>query len=627
MKPCFFIIVFFSLAFSFGLKAQDKKLKKADKVYQKFDYVKAINLYEGIAGRGYSSPELYKKLGNSYYYMAKPEQAASWYQQLMEESEKPEANYYYRYAQSLKAGRQFNKANSMLGELAKNYPNDIRGKLYKENPLYLERIFKDSSKYTVSHVAFNSPYSDYAPSITENNIVFTSARDTGFLAKNIQSWNYRAFTDIYTVNDKGNRATKLPKKINSKYNESTAFFTKNGKKVYFTRNNADKKKLINGNDNINRLQIFQADVMENGEWANLRRLPFSSDEYSVAHPTLNKEETVMFFVSDMPGGKGMSDIYAVAINTDGSYGEPTNLGAQINTESRESFPYISPQGKLYFASDGQPGLGGFDIFSAEIDSQLQIQNVANLGAGINSPQDDFSITMYPDGKSGYFASNRKGGTGSDDIYMFANNCLSTITGNIANNQGSMLENAMVVISNHKKTYRTTTDTQGNYMLGENFDCGSRLSLHIEKEGFLPIDTVIETGSGKTYNFTLETESLNERLALNEIYFGFDKSDVTDNAKQELDKIVAFLTDNKGYRLEIVSYTDRIGKASYNLKLSQQRAQATANYLISHGISANRITSQGKGEAQLATKCFTEGPCNKPTYKENRRSEFKLIKTN
>ncbi|QLE01070.1 OmpA family protein [Galbibacter sp. BG1] len=618
-------LLLLALVSSSPIFSQDKKLKKANKAYEKFDYVRAINLYEGIAANGYSSSELYEKLGNAYYFTAEPEKAVDWYERLMNSEANLQADDYYRYAQSLKSKKNYTEANEILTKLNERFPEDIRGNLFIANPNYLEQIQKDAAKNEVSLASFNSKYADFAPIIHNERLYFTSARDTGFLAKNIQSWNHKEFTDLYEVTLDEQRTEKLSKNINSRYNESTAFFTENGQKVYFTRNNSIDKKLLKGKDNVNRLQIYEATIDASGEWTDIQKLPFNSDNYSVAHPALNQNESLMVFASDMPGGKGKSDLYLVKINPDGSFLEPVNLGDQINTESRETFPFFSKEGVLYFSSDGHPGMGGLDLFAAKLDSDFNVVAIKNLGAGINSIDDDFSISVSEDGKSGYFASNREGGMGNDDIYRFTKNCVNFVSGNVVNRKGEAIEGAKIATVVDNQLTTVYTDTAGNYEIANYVPCGTSVEITLEKEGYVTTTEIVNIEENKKASFILELEDLHEHIAFNEIYFSFDRSVIKSTAKTELNKVVQFLNENPKYSLEIASFTDSIGDENYNLGLSQRRADSTVKYIISQGIDANRVSGVGRGEAQLANDCFDNVPCDKTDKKLNRRSEFKLIK--
>ncbi len=274
-----------------------------------------------------------------------------------------------------------------------------------------------SEKFSVNFLNINSEYSDYAPSFYEGELVFASSRNVNSVSKSFDEVSNQPFLDLYTTVKKSDkeRIRKLKGSINTKFHESSAVFSKDKKTVYFTRNNYSKRKSKTNIEGSVLLKIYRARYVE-GKWKDIEELPFSSDDYSIAHPTLSPDGRFLYFASDMPGSFGKSDIYVVEINEDGSFGIPENLGDRINTSGRETFPFISDKGKLFFASDGHQGLGGLDIFMTLFnDNETEVYN---LGEPINSSEDDFTFIINEEHKIGFFASNRKGGKGDDDIYGF-----------------------------------------------------------------------------------------------------------------------------------------------------------------------------------------------------------------
>ncbi len=275
-----------------------------------------------------------------------------------------------------------------------------------------------SEKFIVNRLSINSKYSDYAPSFFEGELVFASSRNANSFSKIVHELNNQPFLDLYTTVRASDQRSigRLKGEINSKFHESSATFSKDGKTVYFTRNNYSKRKSKTNQEGTILLKLYKASY-DNGKWRNIEELPFNSDEYSIAHPALSKDGKHLYFASDMPGSFGKSDLYVVEINEDGSFKTPRNLGDQINTSGRETFPYISDKGKLFFASDGHDGLGGLDVFMI-LPDRNGVAGVYNLGEPINSTKDDFTFIINEENKIGYFASNRKGGRGDDDIYGF-----------------------------------------------------------------------------------------------------------------------------------------------------------------------------------------------------------------
>ena len=258
--------------------------------------------------------------------------------------------------------------------------------------------------------------------VYDNKIYFASARDTGNFSQRKHKWTGEYFTNLYFADvdpttGKSVKVNKFKTSINTKFHESSPAFTKDGKTVYFTRNNYVNGKKGKDDNKITLIKIYKATLENNGKWANSIELPFNSDNYSAGHPALSPDEKTLYFASDMPGTFGQSDIYKVSINGE-SYGAPQNLGKTINTEGKETFPYVTSENEIYFASDGHPGLGGLDVFVGKIEDNGTISNIQNVGADINSPKDDFAYNIDPVSRRGYFSSNKDGGQGSDDIYKF-----------------------------------------------------------------------------------------------------------------------------------------------------------------------------------------------------------------
>ena len=311
----------------------------------------------------------------------------------------------------------------MLVKFSEKSGNDNRAKLLSKNSDYLAKIKKNSGRYKIENAGVNSKYSDYGTAFMVTKVVFCSARDTGNFSKRIHTWTGQPFTNLYDspIAEDGSLGAvgKFGGKINSKFHEDTPAFTKDGKTVYFTRNNYLDGRGFDASK-VTLLKIYKATVDKEGQWNNITALPFNSDSYQTAHPALSPDEKTLYFVSDMPGTHGQSDLFRVKLNDDGSFGNTENLGDDINTPGRETFPFISDDNELYFASDGQPGIGGLDIFITKIpiDGSLNFKEVLNLGEEANSTKDDFAFIINVKTKKGFLSSNRDGGQGSDDIYKF-----------------------------------------------------------------------------------------------------------------------------------------------------------------------------------------------------------------
>jgi outer membrane protein OmpA-like peptidoglycan-associated protein len=639
----FLIPLFF---FQISLFAQEKKINKAEKKYDTYSFIRAIDIYEKVANSGYKSAELFKKLGNSYYFNADYAAASKWYAELLNLKEvKIEPEYYFRYAQALKSEKKYSEADNMMEKFNSSKASDVRAQLFEEQPEYLEVIKFQSGRYKIEEFPLNSVYSDFAPSFYENSLVFSSARDTGRFVKYKHSWNEEPFLDLYggpmSSTEIVEGVVKFSDGINTRYHESTTAFTKDGTTAYFTRNNYSKKGYGKDKDGINRLKIYRSTLIE-GKWQEEEELPFNSNDYSVAHPALNFNEDILYFVSDMPGSLGLSDIYMVKINEDGSFGEPQNLGNTINTEGRETFPYVSSAGNLYFASDGHPGLGGLDVFVSKLTQEGMVTNIYNVGEPINSSSDDFTFIIDDATKNGYFASNRPGGMGSDDIYVLtelaplSEFCKKPIKGSVvdADSKEPLVEAKVVVINTDNEVIESTvTNASGEYSLV--LDCMKDMFVRASKLGYTPEEKLLNASYDKnelTLNFELEKDTvtagigddLAKVLNLQPIYFDFNKSKIRKDAEVELAKVLAAMEKYPTLKIDIRSHTDSRGPDKFNLRLSERRAKATINYLVKNGIDISRLSGRGYGESELVNKCSNGVECSKEAHQLNRRSEFVIL---
>ncbi|TPN84804.1 PD40 domain-containing protein [Aquimarina algicola] len=397
--------------------SQEKQLQRANQAFEEHGHSKARNIYKKILRKGYHDKELYEKIGDSYYFDGKLEKAAHWYEELVKRHPSQiKYEHLKRYAHCLKHIGSYIDQDVTLQKLfinkIQNLDNDLAS-IVPVNYLQSENL---SMRFVVNALSINSKYSEYSPSFYNNELVFASSRSSKSFSSVVNDWNNQPFLDLYYTTKGQKKITRLKGDINTKFHESSAVFSKDGKTVYFTRNNYSKGKLKKSTGGTTLLKIYKGEYSK-GKWINIEELPFNSNEYSIAHPALSPDGRLLYFASDMPGSLGESDLYVCSINEDGSFGKPKNLGSSINTSGRETFPYISDKGNLFFASDGHKGLGGLDIFMATQNDTGNF-DIYNLGEPINSNKDDFTFIIDESNHRGYFASNRKGGMGDDDIYGF-----------------------------------------------------------------------------------------------------------------------------------------------------------------------------------------------------------------
>lgn len=638
-----FILLFITIlsVFSFNSYAQNSQIAAADKQYEKFAYIDAIKTYERIAEKGYKSIDMFQKLGNSYYFNGQLEKASKWYDELFAMTSDLDPEYYYRYAQSLKASGNLEKANEILELFHKKAWNDDRGILYEKNKNYLETIKANSGRYKIEDAGVNTNYSDYGSAFYLNKLVFSSSRDTGGFIHRKHKWTNQSFTNLY-VTDLGEnlvpgKISKFSKNINSKFHESSPTFTKDGKTMYFTRNNfLDGKKGKDGS-NITLIKIYKANL-ENENWVNIKELPFNSDLYSTAHPTLSPDEKTLYFVSDMPGTKGQSDIFKVKINEDGSYSTPKNLGNEINTSGRETFPFITDENELYFASDGFPGLGGLDVFVSKINADGSFGEPQNVGDGVNSPMDDFAFLIDTKSRSGFVSSNRNGGQGYDDIYKFIETkkltCVQELYGKVTDLiTGIILPDSKISLFDSKFNLinTTVTDSNGDYTF--TVECGLNYNVRASKTDYTTKEqkvTIGKSDKGRTdLPFALEKETckvaigddLGKCFGIKMIYFDLDKYNIRTEAALDLEKILDVLNQNPTMKLDIRSHTDSRQTSKYNEILSERRAKSTIDWLVKNGVDPSRLSGKGYGETQLVNGCSDGVNCSEEEHQMNRRSEF------
>lgn len=638
---CFLMIGFFSFS-------QKVQLKKADSKYEQFHYVNAIKTYEKVANKGYKSVELFSKLGDSYYFQSNLNEANKWYEQLFALNQKVDSEYYFRYAQTLKSIGDYKKADEMMAAFDKLNNADLRALLAKNQINYLEEIKKNSGRYRVQNAGINSEYSDYGASFYKSTLVFTSARDTGGVFVKKHNWTNQSYTNLYgsIVTENGNLAEpeKFSKKIDTRYHESTPVFTNDGMTMYFTRNNFLNGKKGRDSKKTILLKLYKA-TRVGDSWVNVTELPFNSDEYNCAHPALSPDEKTLYFSSNMPGSKGMSDIYKVAILSDGSFGIPVNLGGSINTEARETFPFISNSNELYFASDGHPGLGGLDVFITQLKEDGTHGKIKNVGAPVNSNSDDFAFIMDTATKNGFFSSNRKeDNLGFDDIYKCTEtipvpkDCQQSLTGLLVDAETKLpIAGVKVVLYdlNYVKIDELTTDQNGKFDFGQ-VACETKFRIQFDQKEYAQKETLVITpkDSGITDVLIELTPNLQplqvgrdlrKTLGIDIIYFDLDKSNIRPDAAVELAKILEVMKEYPTLEIDVRSHTDSRQTDKYNLILSERRAKSTIQWLIDNGIEAKRLTGKGYGETQLLNNCADDVPCSEEEHQVNRRSEFIIKK--
>ncbi len=651
--PKYISIIITLLYFAAGF-SQERKLEKADEKYNSYSYIDARKIYIAVADKGYASSDLYAKIGDSYYFNAELDQALFWYEKLEDQFPNTmDVKHLYRYAQVLKSAKRYQESDTIMELFHQLSGNEIDQSAFAMNTQdYLHFIAMQSGKYEIIKLGINSSNSDFAPSFThQGELVFSSSREYANMTNTVHEWNNMPFLDLFvaTLSDTNTvlpRLKALKGKVNTKFHESSTTFSADGKTVYFTRNNYTKHKRKTDTAGTTLLKLYKA-RLQGGKWSDIMELPFNSNEYSVAHPALSNDGTQLYFASDMPGGKGLSDLYVVSIYADGTYGVPKNLGDAINTEGRETFPYCSESGRLYFASDGHVGLGGLDVFVSKSDS-IGFSRPYNLGEPINSSADDFTFILNEKDKVGYFASNRSvSGIADDDIYSFKQtdslitSCQQHVNGKLLDKHTKEpLPEAVVLLINENNDIVNTmiTGTTGEYSFS--LECRKNYRIEGTKKDYAPSEVALSTHAILEYNYTIDLnldsdglqykeikigDDLGVALGLKSIYFDLGESYIRKDAKIELQKIIEVLREYPELKIDIRSHTDSRSSAYYNRRLSDRRAKSTMRYFVKKGgINASRITAKGYGESKLLNECEDGVPCSEIKHQQNRRSEFIVI---
>jgi outer membrane protein OmpA-like peptidoglycan-associated protein len=617
-----YIALSFSL-FSTALIAQNKDTKTADKLYNSYEYVKAAKEYQKLVDNGKGDSYVYKQLADTYYNMFNTTEAVTWYAKATETNQ--DAETYFRYAQMLKANGKYEEANKQMSKFAALAPNDMRAKAYKENPSYVPKLISKDPSYNANSLSVSGDKSDFGAVLYNNDLYFTSARNG--LKKNY-GWNDEPYLDIYkaTLGDSGEFSEPTAvTELNSRFHDGPVTVSKDGNTMYLTsdsfRENSFEK------DKANKLKLGRNNLYvatKSGDsWSNIKPLPFNSNEYSTSNPSLSRDGKTLYFSSDMPGSLGGVDVWKVAVNGDGTFGAPENLGSKVNTEGNDSFPFISDDNKtLFFSSAGRPGLGGLDVFKIDLSNG---SDAVNLGKPVNSEKDDFAFTFNKEKNRGFFSSNRNG---NDDIFGATPICgvdLMTVVTNAKT--GEILSNAKVSILDSKNNVISTENSNANGEVKFRIECDKDYSIQASKDGFEGNSFPVAKSKGPEAKIDAKLQPIDvivteTEIILNPIYFEFDKSNITQQGAFELDKLVQVMKNNSNMVIFAKSHTDNRGSDTYNLSLSDRRAKSTVQYIISKGIDASRIEGKGFGESEPKEAC-TE--CSEEQHSKNRRSEFMIVK--
>ena len=651
-------------------RSQRQNIFTARNNFESYEYSPAIEKYLKIVRSGRASKEAYQFLALSFFNNSQYDLATIWFNKLINTYPKGlDPEIYFKAAISFKSIEAYEVADQLTEKYLQLTKNPISQNNYTSSKNYLDDIFESEFIYQLFETKINSGKSDFGPNFFSNNeIIFSSSEDaTG--SKNYD-WSNEPYLDLFVaeIDSLGELVNKerLAGEVNTKYHESSATISKDGKTMYFTRNNYFNGKLRRSKDNEVKLKVYKATKNDNNSWGSIKELPFNGNDFSVAHPALSPDGKKLYFSSDMPGTFGKSDIWFVYIYDNEEYSQPINLGPNVNTEFRESFPFIDDSFNLFYSSDGKMGLGGFDVFSSKLNSRGFPSKIENLGIPLNSPFDDFGFVFKNQLGFGYFSSNRSGpnGSSSDQVYritrtlrpkkqmtMYRNEviqnqvdyrkpqeCSPSISGSVYDLYtrellvGSLVE---LLNQNNNPIDETIADEKGQFYFSKrDYYCENQYKIRVSNGlGYNSrlVDLIFDDSPNIIENVGLKWNKeclpydLICLLNIEPIYFDLDKYTLRPSSIISLNEVFKTLIKYPNMVLEVNSYADSRASIPYNRVLSLRRAQVTKSWLVKKGIDPNRLIIKAFGEENIDNLCGDNVDCSEREYQLNRKSSFKILK--
>ncbi|CAN5226141.1 OmpA family protein [soil metagenome] len=639
-----FPIYIFTILLAAG--CSNKMFKEAEKAYNNEQFSTAAKIYENVIAEN-PEPEAMLHLADCYRHLNRHAEAEKWYSKSISSKEATSSDI-LAYAEVLKEEGKYDEASSMLDAYLAIKPHDVLAENMRESCKSGNIYEKADPFYVVEKIDFGFTGSCFSPSKIGNDLLITASAETkpGSMIDN-NSGN--GFLDLYQVSITPNKqiadaANNIPftisvnpiaGSVNSNLHEGVAVLSETSNKLYFTRSSTSKNKTVTAKDMDNHLEICTAENV-NGNWGNIQSLPFNNKEYSVGHPAISSNGTRLFFISDMPGGFGGTDIYYSDL-TNGVWSKPVNAGSAVNTEGNEMFPTIksvtTESEEFYYSTDGLPGAGGLDIFHCKMENGLPV-NPERLKAPFNSSYDDFGIMFESNGTTGYFSSNRESVSGKDDVYRFTRlNPKFFVHVHVQDKEtGIAISGAHIEVKNENTgiEFLANSDADGSTLFSADSLTGYSFCIR-DKKYFACFGGLTTKGFTGKFNDTafvvlnVEKIVIDKAIRLENIYYDYNKWNIRPEAAVELDKLVKVMTDNPQIKIELSSHTDSRGSDKYNMTLSGKRAQSAVDYIVSKGISKDRITAKGDGETKPLNKCINGVKCTEEEYQFNRRTEFKVTK--
>ncbi len=635
------------------------KLKEADEAYDRGEYFDAAAIYRQLYNRynrkedQWLRGELAFQLGMCHLKLSQGNRAVAAFQNAIR-YDYEDTTLLLRLAQAQQREGQYAAAINSYNEYLTIAPDSWEAEVGIRGCQLAPQWKEEGSRYIVKQdKMFNSRRADYCPMYLDKNMEYfyftsTNEKSTGELRSEITGTKKG---DIYfsKKNEKGvwSRPEVVEGGLNTEHDEGAAAFSPDGSTMYLSR--AVRQ------DWPTSVEIYTSTRSE-AKWGAPQKFEITADTLSnYSDPSVSPDGEWLYFASDLPGGQGGTDIWR--INLKDKHGTLENLGPQINTKGNERFPNMRTDSLLYFSSDGHPGMGGLDLFVAQLQPRDEKDRTAmdrwviqNMGVPMNSAADDFGIT-FGAGESGFFSSNRGDARGYDHIFSFIKPDLQIwISGYVVDKDDEPVPNAVIrIVGDDGSNQKTAAKPDGSFRF--DLQRGVKYAMMAGAEGYLNARLEFEsdtTEEDAEYNVDFILAAMFKAQIIENIFYDFDKAVLRDESKLALDSMVMLLKDHPNIVIEMASHTDRVGSAKYNQGLSQRRAQSVVDYLIENGIPRERLKPTGYGESKPKTVTkrihsqypqFEEGVTLteefiKTLSKEdqeaadqiNRRTEFQVIDT-
>lgn len=636
MKSTLYTIILFYISI-YTVNSQTP-LDKAQWKFEDKNYMDAVLEFEKVIPKISSEKnkiDAYTKLGHSYFFLNDYSKAQSSYEEALNLNAS-DPQLFVNYGDILTYNGKFEKAQEMYSKAI----NDTAwGKIALAKKSSAKNATKTEDSFSIllhkNEKDLNSDMGDYGFYLLNNNLaVFTSSSMLFNKTKDKKTGQGFSRLVLAEKDQEKNWKVKsiLPEYINSQFNNGSFCYDSIYKIGYFSQ--------CNGPDGKGKACVLLSTTydIKTNKWGNPEVLPFCNDGFNYAHPSISKDGKTLYFTSDRAGGLGGKDIYKSSKGSGhNGWGMPTNLGSEINTEGNEAFPSICGDSIFYFSSNTRTGLGGYDIFKAEYNLGAP-KNAKNLAAPFNSPADDFGLIHTHNSKyDGYYSSNRAGGVGGDDIYSFSlDPKYKTLAGKLTEQNSNIpLANATLTIQGTDGSVHTVkTNNNGEFKL-DNINPEAGYKIIGSADDYFSASTLVKginLNANADHSASLKernniqiqlTKITKDEIKLDNIYYAYNKADLTEATKKELQKLITLLTETPEINIVINSHSDEQGSDKYNLDLSERRAKSVVDYLIENGIASSRLTSKGWGE----TKPLHKDANSEEQHAANRRTTFQVTNAN